>query len=42
MYLVIFQKSHTMRYDDPGLMGHDIAEFLKLNPKRKVEVFYYV
>lgn len=42
MYMVYFQKSHTKRYDDTSLMGADIAEFLKLHPKRSVKVVYYI
>ncbi len=42
MYMVHFQKSHTKRYDDPELMGIDIAEFLKLHPKRSVKVVMYL
>jgi len=41
MYMVYFQKSHAKRYDDTNIMGRDIAEFLKLNPKRSVRVVYY-
>lgn len=42
MYMVHFENSHTKRYDDPNIMGNDIAEFLKKNPQKSVKVVYYI
>ena len=42
MYMVHFHRSHTRRYDDAELMGRDIAEWLRLHPKRHVKVVRYV
>lgn len=42
MFIVYFQKSHTRWYGDPEEMGKDIADFLRLHPKRSVKVEFYV
>ena len=42
MYMVHFQKSHTKRYDDPEEMGREIAEWIKLHPRRSVKVEMYI
>jgi len=42
MYLAIFYKSHSRRYDNLEEMLGDIERFLELHPSRNVIISQYV